>query len=64
MRRGSPRDSPSPSPNFDSGRLELQRTTEWLRAELEVLAAERSDLLSARRDEGGTVRFRILPLPR
>ncbi|ALC32312.1 hypothetical protein [Streptomyces sp. CFMR 7] len=49
---------------FDSGRLELQRTSEWLRAELEVLADERRDLLSARRDEGGTVRFRLLPLPR
>ncbi len=50
---------------FDSGRLELQRTTEWIRTELEVLAAERSDLLSARRDERtGTVLFRVLPLPR
>ncbi|MFI1557613.1 hypothetical protein [Streptomyces globisporus] len=49
---------------FDSGRLELQRTNEWIQTELEALAAERSDLLAARRDDRtGTVRFRARPLP-
>ncbi|MEW1761549.1 hypothetical protein AB0393_34255 [Streptomyces cyaneofuscatus] len=48
--------------DFDSGRLELQRTNEWIHTELEALAIEQSDLLSARPDEHtGTVRFRILP---
>lgn len=48
--------------DFDSGRLELQRTNEWIHTELEALAIEQSDLLSARTDEHtGTVRFRILP---
>ncbi len=50
---------------FDSGRLELQRTNEWIQTELEALAAERSDLLVVRRDDRtGTVRFRARPLPR
>ncbi|MFD6803940.1 hypothetical protein [Streptomyces cyaneofuscatus] len=50
--------------DFDSGRLELQRTNEWIHTELEALAIEQSDLLSARHDEHtGTVRFRILPQP-
>ncbi|MFD5695925.1 hypothetical protein [Streptomyces rubiginosohelvolus] len=50
---------------FDSGRLELQRTNEWICAELDALAAKRDDLLSARLDEHtGTVRFSILPPPR
>lgn len=48
--------------DFDSGRMELQRTNEWIHTELEALAIEESDLLSARTDEHtGTVRFRILP---
>ncbi|MFI0020195.1 hypothetical protein [Streptomyces griseus] len=48
--------------DFDSGRLELQRTTEWIRTELTALATEQSSLLSARPDERtGTVRFRVLP---
>ncbi|MFJ9188467.1 hypothetical protein ACIRQO_36125 [Streptomyces anulatus] len=48
--------------DLDSGRLELQRTNEWIQTELEALAIEQSDLLSARPDEHtGTVRFRILP---
>lgn len=48
--------------DFDSGRLELQRTNEWIQTELEALPTEQSDLLSARTDEHtGTVRFRILP---
>ncbi|MER8268008.1 hypothetical protein ABT007_27855 [Streptomyces griseus] len=48
--------------DFDSGRMELQRTNEWIQTELEALATEQSDLLSARTDEHtGTVRFRILP---
>ncbi|CAO0834357.1 hypothetical protein SMICM17S_07847 [Streptomyces microflavus] len=48
----------------DSGRLELQRTNEWIQTELEALAIEQSDLLSARPDERtGTVRFRVLPQP-
>ncbi|MGW8485393.1 hypothetical protein [Streptomyces sp. NPDC055886] len=51
--------------DFDSGRLELQRTNEWIQTELEALAIEQSDLLSAWPDEHtGTVRFRILPQPR
>ncbi|MDP9954285.1 MULTISPECIES: hypothetical protein [Streptomyces] len=50
---------------FDSGRLELQRTNEWIQTELEALAAERSDLLIVRRDDRtGTARFRARPLPR
>lgn len=50
--------------DFDSGRLELQRTNEWIQTEVEALAIEQSDLLSARTDEHtGTVRFRILPRP-
>ncbi|MGC5543698.1 hypothetical protein ACPYPE_23795 [Streptomyces griseus] len=50
---------------FDSGRLELQRTNEWIQTELEALAAERSDLLAVRRDERtGTVRFLARPLAR
>ncbi|MXG30170.1 hypothetical protein [Streptomyces sp. YIM 132580] len=50
---------------FDSGRLELQRTNEWIQTELEALAAERSDLLVVRRDDRtGAVRFRPRPLPR
>ncbi|MFJ1789605.1 hypothetical protein ACIOML_35515 [Streptomyces anulatus] len=48
--------------DLDSGRLELQRTNEWIQTELEALAIEQSDLLSARPDERtGTVRFRVLP---
>ncbi|MEU0984689.1 hypothetical protein ABZ488_36425 [Streptomyces griseus] len=48
--------------DLDSGRMDLQRTNEWIQAELEALAIEESDLLSARTDEHtGTVRFRILP---
>ncbi|UPT46768.1 MULTISPECIES: hypothetical protein [Streptomyces] len=48
--------------DLDSGRLELQRTNEWIQTELEALAIEESGLLSARPDEHtGTVRFRILP---
>ncbi|WP_331735792.1 hypothetical protein OG333_37540 (plasmid) [Streptomyces anulatus] len=48
--------------DLDSGRLELQRTNEWIQTELEALAIEESGLLSARPDERtGTVRFRILP---
>ncbi|MFE1335661.1 hypothetical protein [Streptomyces microflavus] len=50
--------------DFDSGRLELQRTNEWMQTELEALAIEQSDLLCARPDERtGTVRFRVLPQP-
>ncbi|MFC9176763.1 hypothetical protein [Streptomyces sp. NPDC057107] len=50
--------------DFDSGRLELQRTTEWIQTELTALAIEQSDVLSVRHDEHtGTVRFRILPQP-
>lgn len=48
--------------DLDSGRLELQRTNEWIQTELEALAIEESGLLSVRPDENtGTVRFRILP---
>lgn len=47
--------------DLDSGRMELQRTNEWIQTELEALTIEQSDLLSARTDEPtGTVRFRIL----
>ncbi|WP_051860351.1 hypothetical protein [Streptomyces anulatus] len=50
--------------DFDSGRLELQRTNEWIQTELTALTIEQSDLLTARPDEHtGTVRFRILPQP-
>ncbi|MEV7657924.1 hypothetical protein AB0O39_27620 [Streptomyces anulatus] len=50
--------------DFDSGRLELQRTNEWIQTELTALTIEQSDLLTARPNEHtGTVRFRILPQP-
>ncbi|MFI0742706.1 hypothetical protein ACH4PU_32190 [Streptomyces sp. NPDC021100] len=50
--------------DFDSGRLELQRSNEWMYAELDALAAERGDVLSAKPSEySPSIEYKILRSP-
>ncbi|WP_329169426.1 hypothetical protein OG709_35810 (plasmid) [Streptomyces sp. NBC_01267] len=50
--------------DFDSGRLELQRTNKWMQNELVAFAAERGDVLSAKpSDYGSGINYTVLRQP-